>query len=522
MTPSATLHGLLDHSAETSPNGIAVVDPGQAEITYAELARLSDALRDRLRQLGVAPGDRVGIYMRKSIDAIITIFGILKCGAAYVPVDPDAPVARCAFILDNCSVRVVVTERRLETTLSEELGRLGTIPPLLALDESAGPIPLAALLSQLQRVTPVEPSPSSYPDPDGLAYILYTSGSTGKPKGVMLAHRSATTFVDWCSETLEPRANDRFSSHAPLHFDLSILDVFVSLKHGATLVLIGEDVGKEPLTLAPLIAQSGITIWYSTPSILSMLAQYGKLERHDVSALRIVLFAGEVFPVSQLRALKTQWVHPRYLNLYGPTETNVCTFHEIPRVIPPDRTDPYPIGRTCSHLRSMVVDQTDLPVSAGVEGELVIAGPGVMQGYWNLPERNAQAFLEDAEGERWYRTGDLVVDDGTGEFVFHGRRDRMVKRRGYRVELGEIEAGLATHPATREVAVIALAKPDASVRIKAYLSVRDGARPSLVELKQYCMERLPRYMVPDAFGFLEALPRTSTDKIDYQSLKSLS
>lgn len=522
MTPSTTLHALLDHSARTSPNGIAVVDPGRADIDYAELARLSDALRDRLRQVGVAPGDRVGIYMRKSIDAIVAIFGILKCGAAYVPVDPDAPVARCAFILDNCSVRVVVTEQRLETALRTELERLGRVPPLLAVDERSGPIPLAELLARMQRDTPVASSPSTYPDPEGLAYILYTSGSTGKPKGVMLAHRSATTFVDWCSETLGPRANDRFSSHAPLHFDLSILDVFVSLKHGATLVLIGEEVGKEPLALAALIAESGITIWYSTPSILGMLAQYGKLERHDVSALRIVLFAGEVFPVPQLRALKSQWSHPRYLNLYGPTETNVCTFHEIPAVIPAERTDPYPIGRTCSHLCSLVVDQTDRPVEAGTEGELVIAGPGVMQGYWNLPERNAQAFLVDAGGERWYRTGDLVVDAGDGEFVFHGRRDRMVKRRGYRVELGEIEAGLAAHPAAREVAVIALPKPDASVRIKAYMSLRNGTRPSLVELKQYCMERLPRYMVPDAFGFLDALPRTSTDKIDYQSLTSLS
>jgi acyl-CoA synthetase (AMP-forming)/AMP-acid ligase II len=234
--------------------------------------------------------------------------------------------------------------------------------------------------------------------------------------------------------------------------------------------------------------------------------------------LRAVLFAGEVFPVPQLRALRRLWPSPRYVNLYGPTETNVCTFFELPPTTPSERTEPYPIGRSCPHVRCRVVDADGSTVPAGTEGELVVTGDGVMQGYWNLPQQNAQAFLTDAAGVRWYRTGDLVVENADGVYVFHGRRDRMVKRRGYRIELAEIEAGLAGYPAAREVAVVALPDATAGVQIKAYLSVSGEGRPSLIDLKQFCSERLPQYMIPDSFGVLDVLPRTSTDKIDYQAL----
>jgi acyl-coenzyme A synthetase/AMP-(fatty) acid ligase len=259
-------------------------------------------------------------------------------------------------------------------------------------------------------------------------------------------------------------------------------------------------------------------VWYSTPSILSLLAQYGKLDRYQYPALRAVLFAGEVFPVPQLRAVRAFWPSPRYLNLYGPTETNVCTFFELPAVTPAERTEPYPIGAACWHVRCRAVDAEGHPVPRGTEGELVVSGDGVMQGYWNLPDQNARAFLTDGDGVPWYRTGDLVVEDADGVYIFHGRRDRMVKRRGYRIELAEIEVALTAHPAAREVAVVAVANPAAGVQIKAYLSLRTDQRPSLIELKQFCSDRLPQYMVPDAFGLVDALPRTSTDKIDYQAL----
>lgn len=516
-----TLHEYLEASARRSPDQTAVDDPERGTISYGDLDRVSNRLRDRLRHLGVQPGDRVGIYMAKSIDAIASIFGILKAGAAYVPVDPGAPPARCAYILDNCSVRVILAERGLVPALEAELDRLGASPALLALGPPGGPLPLEMMLEALDRTDPAAETSTVVPPDDSLAYILYTSGSTGKPKGVMLTHRCAVSYVDWCSDVFQPTARDRFSSHAPIHFDLSILDIYVPLKHGGTLVLIGEEVGKDPLRLAPLIADRRITVWYSTPSILSLLAQYGRLERQDYSALRLVLFAGEVFPVPQLRALKRLWSHPRYFNLYGPTETNVCTYYEVPGLVPDDRVDPYPIGHTCEHLECRVVDPDGGDVEPGEEGELVVHGPGVMVGYWNLPEQNAAAFLPGPDGRMWYRTGDLVIEDPAEGYIFHGRRDRMVKRRGYRVELGEIEAGLATHPAAREIAVVALPDKDGGVRIKAFLAVNGGRKPSIVELKQFSVDKLPRYMVPDQFVFLEALPRTSTDKIDYQTLKTL-
>ena len=518
MTKAEVLHRALERSAGAFGEKTAVRHPGVGAISYADLNALSDRLRDRLVAMGVRPGDRVGIYMRKSIDAIASIFGILKCGAAYIPVDPEAPAARCAYILNNCSVRVIVAERRLEAGLRAELERIGTVPPLLLLDESSDPVRLRAALEREQAVSPAPGSSTVYPDYDALAYILYTSGSTGRPKGVMLSHRNARSYVDWCSDTLEPSDRDVFSSHAPLHFDLSILDVFCSLTHGATLVLVGEELGKDPLRLAALIADERISVWYSTPSILNLLALHGKLDRHDYSALRLVIFAGEVFPIPQLRGLRARWPHPRYFNLYGPTETNVCTFYELPPTTPEHVTDPYPIGKCCSHVRCRVVDPDGSEVSLGDEGELVVSGEAVMQGYWNLPEQNARAFLVDPAGTKWYRTGDIVIEEPSGDYIYHGRRDRMVKRHGYRVELGEIEAGLATHPSAREVAVVSTTDASGGVRIVAFLSVADEQRPSVIQLKQFSSEKLPRYMVPDVFHFLEALPRTSTDKIDYQSL----
>jgi amino acid adenylation domain-containing protein len=516
-----TLHQQLEATVRRVPERSAVDDPGRATLTYGELGKLSDRVRDRLVAMGVQPGDRVGLYLPKSAEAIAAIFGILKAGAAYVPVDPTAPPARCAYIHNNCSVRVVIADQQLEPAYREELAKLGPLPPILLLDMAgpADPLPLSRMLDQEQAKKPAPVTASADPGPDGLAYILYTSGSTGKPKGVMLTHRCAVSYVDWCSDVFQPTEEDRFSSHAPLHFDLSILDIYVPLKHGATLILIGEELGKDPHKLAALIAEKKISSWYSTPSILSLLAQYGKLERYDYSALRFVHFAGEVFPVPQLRALTALWPHPRYFNLYGPTETNVCTYYEVPAKFPAERTEPFPIGKTCEHLECLVIDQDGSVVPRGEEGELVVWGPGVMIGYWNLPEQNAAAFIE-INCKKWYHTGDLVVEDPSEGYIFHGRRDRMVKRRGYRVELGEIEAGLATHPQAKEVAVVALPDKDAGVKIKAFLSVKDGVKPSIIELKAFSMEKLPKYMVPDLFIFLDALPRTSTDKIDYQTLKA--
>jgi acyl-coenzyme A synthetase/AMP-(fatty) acid ligase len=286
-------------------------------------------------------------------------------------------------------------------------------------------------------------------------------------------------------------------------------------------LLIGHEAGKGPAALAALISRARLSIWYSAPSILSLLVQYGDLAKHDFSALRMIFFAGEVFPVRYLRDFKRLIPRPRYFNLYGPTETNVCTYFEIPETVPDDRTEPYPIGKVCSHLEGLVVDEHGQAVQAGQEGELCIDGPAVTRGYWNLPEQTARAFLATDDGRRWYRTGDIVVQDAYRDYMFRGRRDRMVKKRGYRVELGEIEACLYQHPAVQQVAVIALPGEE-SVRIKAFLSTHEGQRLSLIALKTFCAEQLPTYMVPDLFSFHERLPTTSTDKVDYQRLAQLA
>ncbi len=519
MMPQA-LHQYLQSSVRLFPDHPAIEEPAKGVVTYRELDVLSNRLRDRLRSMGVGRGDRVGIYLHKSIDAIVAIVGILKAGATYVPVDPMAPASRNAYILSDCGVRVVIIESAFASALVKEIETTGSVPQMIRLEGVGGGVGVTSALYNAPGGKAVSFEEDETVSSNDLAYILYTSGSTGKPKGVMLSHLNATSFVDWCIETFEPRHGDRFSSHAPLHFDLSIFDLYVTFGSGGTLVLVPEDIGKEPVKLASLIAEARISIWYSAPSILSLLVQYGNLERHDYSALRVILFAGEVFPVKHLRTLTERLPNRRYFNLYGPTETNVCTFYEVPSVIPDDRTEPFPIGKACKHLQARVLDEEGHEIKLGERGELCIAGPAVMHGYWNLPEQSTQAFWE-AEGARWYRTGDIVIEPPDGNYVYVGRRDRMVKRRGYRVELGEIEAGLYRHPIIKEAAVVALPDQEAGVRIRAFLSCQEGKRPSIIELKRFCMEVLPPYMIPDVFSFQDALPKTSTDKIDYQRLKEM-
>ncbi|MCP4904787.1 MAG: amino acid adenylation domain-containing protein [bacterium] len=514
-----SLHQTLTESARRYPDRIAIEAPDGSSIGYAELDALSNDVRNRLLHMGIAPGDRVGVYLHKSIDTIAAIFGILKAGAAYVPVDPTAPASRNSYILSDCTVAAVIVATEFHPNLILEFEKTAFSAPLLLVDPAHGG--LADLLDRLQRKDAATCSSTVEPKSDDLAYILYTSGSTGRPKGVMISIGNAESFVAWCLEVFEPTPEDRFSSHAPFHFDLSILDIYTSLASGATLVLIPNDIGKEPVGLAKLIADRRISIWYSAPSILSLLCQYGKLDEHDYSNLRIVLFAGEVFPISHLRTLKEQLPLPRYFNLYGPTETNVCTWHEIPRTIPEDRSDPFPIGAVCSHLEGIVVDPAGQEIDAGEEGELCIAGASVLRGYWNLDEQTRSAFLEKEDGKRWYRTGDLVVEESPDTYRFVGRRDRMVKKRGYRVELGEIETCLYRHEDIQEAAVIAVVDDNGEVTIRAHLATLDGQKLSMIKIKRFCSETLPLYMVPDGFRFHAALPKTSTDKIDYQALSRL-
>lgn len=520
MTPEGivSLADLLESSAQRFPDRTAVVDPSGASLTYAELDARASSVAAVLSARGVRAGDRVGLVLPKSLDGLTAMFGILKAGAAYVPADATAPISRNRAILADCAVRAAFIDPASAALLDE--WPHGERPVTVAIpgadqDATSGDGRFVAWREVLASDLP--PVPRSIGS-DDLAYILYTSGSTGVPKGVMLSHRNALSFIDWCSAVFAPTENDRFSSHAPFHFDLSVLDIYVAIKHGAALHLIPEALGKQPKELAEYISRSRVTVWYSTPSILSLLAQFGDLAGRDLSSLRLVLFAGEVFPVTHLRQTRLLLPEPAFYNLYGPTETNVCTFARIPDVVPEDRTTAYPIGHVCSHCTALVLDAPDgAEVPPGEEGLLYIAGPSVFQGYWNRPVENAAAFIW-RDGIRWYNTGDIVREDLSDGFIYLGRRDRMVKRRGYRIELGEIERALYQHPQVREAAAVSLAAEQTGVKIVAFLGAKPGERPSIIEMKTFCAKNLPSYMNPDIFQFVEALPRTSTSKVDYQAL----
>jgi amino acid adenylation domain-containing protein len=512
----------LDDAVYCWPDNIAVEEPDGNSMTYQELGDLSDRMRDRLVGLGVRPGDRVGIWARKSIDSLVAIFGVLKTGAAYVPLDPSAPPSRNCYVLRDCAVTVVVIESHFERALLAEQLQGGAYPRTLVISRSGGGVHIRATLKDEDGDANAPSVNSAVVQPDDLAYILYTSGSTGAPKGVQMSHRNAVSFVDWCSESFTPTSRDRFSSHAPFHFDLSILDIYCSVKHGATLILIGEDRGKRPTELADLIANMQISVWYSAPSVLSLIAQYGNLENANYSSLRLVLFAGEVFPIVHLKSLVRQWPHPRYFNLYGPTETNVCTYYEVPTETVKDRIEPIPIGKVCSHLEGVVVDPAGRESIKGAEGELCIRGAAVTRGYWNLPEQSRKSFVEVGAGSAYYRTGDVVREDPDGNLRYLGRKDRMIKKRGFRVELGEIEVCLYRHPSVREAAVVALPDDVLGTKVHAHIACNEGTRLSLIELKTFCSENIPGYMIPDNFSFHVSLPKTSTDKVDYQSLKAQS
>jgi amino acid adenylation domain-containing protein len=518
------LSQLLKTAAAQRPGHPAVEDEQGRTLSYAELAHAADRLATRLGRWGVGRGDRVGLFLPKGVEAVAAIHGILRAGAAYVPVDPAAPPRRSAGILADARVRAVVVAAALAPALRQAWPGPGPRPRLIvvrgAREDRAALEPADADWNEVQADRTPAPLPSEH-SPDDLAYILYTSGSTGQPKGVMLSHANAFTFLDWCTRTFATGPDDRFASHAPLYFDLSVFDLFASCRSAATLVTIGEAVGKDPKRLGTFLAERRPSVWYSAPSILVLLTRYGELDRAGFPAPRLVLFAGEVFPIDPLRRLRALWPEADFWNLYGPTETNVCTAEPIPRTIPEDRTLPLPIGTVCPPLRARVVDEAGRDVAAGTLGELLIAGPGVMRGYFGQPELTARAFLRDNRSDAWYRTGDLVIDDGHGRYSFHGRRDRMVKKRGYRIELGEIEAALDRHEAVERAAVVAQAGA-AGVAITAFVAMKPDRKGSIIAMKRHCTTYLPHYMIPDAIKFLPNLPTTSTDKVDYEGLKRLA
>jgi amino acid adenylation domain-containing protein len=491
----------------------AIIEPGRGVVSYAALDSLVEQATSRLRRLGLRAGDRIGICARRSADVIALMQAAWRLDAVYVPVDPGAPVARNVGIHVACGVRVVFVEDKRCAAYAAKLVESGVNIPVVSLDAVGLGAGVRAWVDKADEIVLAEVSPATRHD---IAYILFTSGSTGAPKGVTITHENCAAFVSWCCEVLRPTPEDRFGNHAQFHFDLSVLDIYCPLTTGAALVICPDEVGREAKLVLDLLEHERITIWYSAPAVLALMAQLGTIAQRDLSALRVLCFAGEVFPIVHLKSLKRQLPGPRYLNLYGPTETNVCTSYELPASIETfDR--PCPIGPACPHYEARVVDERGARVPHGAEGELVMRGPGVMAGYWGRPDLTQEKLLVADDGGRpWYRTGDIVTESN-GVFVYVGRRDRMIKRRGYRVELGEIEARLFEHPKVKDAAVVTGSSPD-GITLHAHLVTRDGAPLSVLEIKTFCGQQLPSYMVPDSFVYHAALPRTSTEKVDYQRL----
>jgi amino acid adenylation domain-containing protein len=352
-----------------------------------------------------------------------------------------------------------------------------------------------------------------------VANVLYTSGSTGTPKGVMITAQSLLHFSHWAVDTFAITHEDRLSNHAPFHFDVSTLDIFAGVRAAAAVCPVPESQLSFPYPLAQWIADRRITIWYSVPSALLMMTLRGGLDDHDWSLLRRVLFAGEVMPPETVRALMHKLPEAELWNLFGPTETNVCTAH---RVSADDVRDdrPVPVGRPIRDTVGYVVDEAGQGVDKGQTGELWVAGPTLLAGYLGDRKLTAERMVPapDGSGQTCYRTGDRVRDRGDGVLLFLGRADRMVKSRGYRIELGDVESAIARHPAVGEVAVVPVPDPVFGYTLRAVLSPRPQHTVSPDQLDAFVRRSLPGYMVPEAWDIRPALPRTDRGKIDHQRL----
>jgi len=514
------LHHLLERSAACFGDRPAVVDRSRT-LTYSELEEQSNRLAHLLLAQGIVQGDRVGLYLDKSAEAIVAVYGVLKSGAVYVPLDPQAPIARVAYVTRNCDIKWLMTGSEQAGSWAELIRQAPQLEGLIVLNNENEPFgDLAGGRAVLDRAA-VQAQPQSEPGIGrigfDLAYILYTSGSTGNPKGVMLSHRNALTFVDWAVDEYGVTSADRLSNHAPLHFDLSIFDIFAAARAGGTLVLVPPEISIFPIEIARFIERNEITVWYSVPSLLSRLSERANLRPGSLPLLRTILFAGEVFPVKYLRKLMLQLPHVRFSNLYGPTETNVCTWYDVKA--PPDELGgPIPIGAAIGDVEVFAVKDDGTAAAEGDVGELLVRGPTVMRGYWGDPDRTARGLVPDPFGrpEKVYRTGDLVRDDGGGCFRLLGRRDAQIKSRGYRIELGEIETALYRHPAVAECAAIAVPDEMITNRLVAIVGLKFPIEEGT--LQQWCAGIIPRYMIPEAFQIRDALPKTSTGKIDRQAL----
>ena len=504
MPSHRTLNTFVSEAAARWPNQLALVE-GDNRLTWAELDHSAARVAAALLRAGAKRGDRVAVWAEKSARTIVSIHGVLKAGCVCVPIDPASPAARANVVLQDCAPAVVIGSAKT----------LGNLDPSssavrISINESVGD---ALSWQDVMSGKAVSETPSLRLEE--LAYLLYTSGSTGKPKGVMLSHENVSAFATWAALEFHLGPQDRVASVAPLHFDLSTFDLYSTAFSGATLYIPPAMLLSFPVRLKEWMVTQHISTMYAVPSLLAMIAERGDIKRNKLGELRLLLFAGEVCPPRLLSTLLDLLPQVEFANLYGPTETNVCTFERINRELW-DRVSPISIGVPCEGTRLLLIDDGGKAVDGkGVAGELLVNGPTVALGYWRSEKSSEERFIL-RNGARWCRTGDYAEYDDSRRLVFHGRRDHMVKIRGHRVELGEVESALLSHPEVAAAVVLAVDE-----NLIAFVRSSSSSL-SAPELQEHCSTRLPRYMVPAEIRLVQTMPLGSTGKIDRLELQRMA
>ncbi len=495
------LDRLVEAWAEYAPDHIAVESVIE-KITYRELDQLANRFARLFVKRSIRPGDRVGIYMPRSGRAIAAMLGALRANAVYVPIDPSSPPARVARLAHDCGIRhMVISPSLLSSFLTSRVS--SQIEHFVL--SADGVIPLRPedmavhSWSEVWREDTSRPLFPSSENLDTLAYILYTSGSSGTPKGVMLSHRNAGSFIEWAADQIELHHGDRVASGAPFHFDLSIFEVWASLWVGATVVILDESTVASGPRMLDSIRKRNISVWYSVPSAWGLMLEHTDLEATGAPSLRAVYFAGEIFPLKQLRRVMRALPRAQFWNLFGPTETNVCLAYPV-SAAPREHEVSLPIGFPVCGNRISVLDERGRQAADGEVGQLFVEGPSVMLGYWGSAKTSASKSV--------YGTGDLVSRRHDGCLFYHGRRDHMVKVRGYRIELSEIELTLSSHPSIQESVALLLDQELVCAVVATCPNL------SALQVKQHCAAQVPRHMIPADVRFIRSMPRTANGKTD--------
>lgn len=516
-----TIPAVLTRAASLYGDRPAIV-MDDSVLTYAQLEAAANQMAHSLIRHGVRQGDRVALWTPKSIEAIASIWGIMKAGAAYVPIDATAPDERLETIARNCEIAGLVTtvdraegvERRFRTGASMRavwyVGR-GT---------DAAPTPNLPAIGWNEVETESGNQPAAAIDPDGLGVVQYTSGSTGTPKGVMVSHRALSKQAQSTVELFELVPEDRLPSFAPLHSAMSTLDMFATAFAGAAAYPVARRLASFPAALVKSWSEQRLTVWFVVPSVLIMMLNRGDLGAVDLSALRLICFTGETFPLERLRELMQLLPWVRFIHSYSRTEVRIRTRHEVK--FPPAELDTKRIGRTFAEVRFHVLDENERPVPGGAVGELWVTGPILMNGYWGLPELTAEVIgtIEVTPGNPVpaCRTGDLVKLHNDGVLELIGRADHQVKIRGFRVEIGEVEAALCRHPAVERAVVLAVPDAAQGSLLRAVAVLKEGSQADDRALRNHCAAILPPHMIPETIEFRLDLPLMSNGKVDRRAL----